>query len=353
MERSQNQKRTGNLMLACALLGAWGWMFLGPLYLRVLAQPRNEVTDFYQDWGSARNHQAGLPVYLSHSTSIPIHLGLPGNPVKSIEYNSHPPGTVLFMLPLASLSYAHALWLWNIVSLAAFVASLAIVAVTLPVPRAWFWPTWAFLPFCQPLFADLHLGQLTLILLFLITSAWALNRSGRQVAAGTLLGLAASIKLFPAYMLIYFLAKGRIQTVIAVTLAFVAWNGLAACVLGIDSYRDYMTVVLPRMEAFRGYGYNLSIAGFWYKLFNPATDQSLPLWYSPALARIGSLASILIITAVVALQTFRPFPQRSSPCCSPHPSPGSTLFSCSCYHWPCWPGKLAVLAELAQDRSRW
>jgi Glycosyltransferase family 87 len=307
VEHARDHKPARARALACALLGAWGWWLLGPLYLSALEPGAGEVADFYQDWGSARNHQVGQPVYTPHSLSIPRHLGLPHNPNPSIEYNAHPPGAVLLVMPLARLTYRDAFLVWNLVSLAALVASMVIVAVALPAPRSWFWPFWAFLPFCQPLYANIAQGQLTLILLLLTTAAWSRERSGWGTSAGVLLGVAAAIKLFPAYLLVYFVAKGRFRVLLAAVLGFIVWNGTSAMVLGLDAYRDYIHVVMPRMEVFRGFGYNLSIAGFWHKLFDPVGERNwiAVLWPSPSMARAGSLISILAMTAVVALLSYR------------------------------------------------
>jgi hypothetical protein len=108
-------------------------------------------------------------------------------------------------------------------------------------------------------------------------------------------------------LLVYFVARGRVRLVIAAIVAFIAWNAAAALLLGTDSYRDYIDTVLPRMEAFRGFGFNLSISGFWHKLFNPVSEPGWvpPLGPSPMLARVGSLASILVLTAFVALISYR------------------------------------------------
>ena len=46
-------------------------------------------------------------------------------------------------------------------------------------------------------------------------------------------------------------------------------------VLGWESYHDYVHLVMPGLGAFRSYGYNLSLAGFWHKLFDPAGEANV------------------------------------------------------------------------------
>jgi hypothetical protein len=119
------------------ILGLQGCLGLGPLWVQAMRPAPGQLNDFYQDWGSARNHLVGLPVYTQHAISIPRHLGLPSNLVPGIEYNAHPPTSVLLASPLARVAYPDAVFDWNAISLATLFASLVIVAaVPLLVPIA-------------------------------------------------------------------------------------------------------------------------------------------------------------------------------------------------------------------------
>ena len=289
------------------ILGVRGCLWLGPLCVEAMRPAQGRVNDFYQDWGSARNHVVSLPVYTHHATSIPRHLGLPFDPVTSVEYNAHPPTSVLLALPLARFDYPDAVLIWNSFSLAAFLASLMIVATVLPVPRTLFLPALALLTFCHPLYGSLYQGQLTLILVLLVTVIWALERSGWSSAAGLVLGAAAAIKLFPAYLVVYYAARGRLRPLFATAASFLALTIATACVLGLDAYSDYVQVVLPAQVKFRSLGYNYAIAGFWHKLFDPAGEHgwTTPLWSNPAVVRWGTVLSDLAITVIVAVFAHR------------------------------------------------
>jgi len=285
------------------ILGLWGCLWLGPLCVEAMRPNSGRVNDFFQDWASARNHLLGLPVYSHHAISVPRHLGVPFDPVTIVEYNAHPPTSVLLALPLARLEYPDAVLAWNTISLAAFLASLAIVAVVLPVPKTLFLPALVLLTFCHPLYGSLYQGQLTLLLVLLVTATWALERSGRSSAAGLVLGAAVAIKLFPAYLVIYYLARGRLRPLLAATASFLVLTCLTALVLGLNAYHDYVQIVLPAQTRFRSLGYNYAIAGFWHKLFDPASEPGcmMPLWSNPALATIGTLLSDLMITVIAAV----------------------------------------------------
>jgi hypothetical protein len=310
-EKSPLDKTTLISRLVVALLwlavGFWSWNWLGPIWVKALRPGPAQFIDFYQDWGSARNYWNGLPIYTPHSISVPRYLGLSSNPEPSIEYNVHPPTSVLLALPLGRLGYPAAALVWNMVSLSIFMISIAIVAVALSIPRSLFLPGLALLPFCVPVLGNLQMAQITMILCFCVTAIWGLERSGRSNWAALILGAAAAIKLFPAYLALYYLAQGRVRPLLTALVSFATLTFVTALVLGLDTYRDYVTVVLPWNAEFRIIGYSLSIAGLWHKLFFPtnAGERIIPLWHSLAIARWGTLLSNLTITATVAIFAYR------------------------------------------------
>ncbi len=297
-----------SMKVLCLVLTAVAWIRLGPSYGKVLRPPTNPRPDYFQDWASARNYWGGLPIYSAHSTTLSLYLNRTQSEEEDdIEYNAHPPTSVLLALPLAGLELSDAVLAWNLISLAAMVASLLIVAMVLPELKGLFLPVAGLLPFCLPIYGNLLQAQLTFLLVLLVTASWALDRSGRPAAAGTLIGVAAAIKLFPAYLVVYFAAQRRGRALIAFAASFVALNLATIAVLGGETYRDYVGIVLPAVEKFRSYGFNLSLSGFWYKLFDPIGEPGriTPLWPSPAVARYGTLVSDLIVTAIVVVLAHR------------------------------------------------
>jgi len=216
-------------------LGAWpnerrwiwltiaGWVLLlrGPGFVEALKArpPQDIVPDFFQEYASARNWLEGRTIYADHHETVPRFLGVKLNDQRShVFVNAHPPMSVLLAVPLARLDFADAFLAWNLLSLAALAASLWIVQRQL---RIAFSP-WSFIPLvalvllCFPLWEQCRLGQLTLIVLFLVTGIWAAERSGSPWLAGALLGVATSIKLFPGFLFL----KGGEAT------AWLGWRSL-------------------------------------------------------------------------------------------------------------------------------
>jgi hypothetical protein len=296
------------LVAACLVLGLVAWCRLGPEFARALRPRAHPNPDFFQDWASARNFRTGVPVYAPHSATIPMYLGRPPAGVEhDAPYNAHPPPSVLLVLPLARLDFADAMLAWNLAALAALAVGLAILAAGLEAPGAWRLPALFLLPFGLPVCGNLQQGQLTPILFAMVASAWALDRDGRPAAAGLLVGTAAAIKLFPAYLVVVFAARRSWRAVLATVAALSAWNLAAVLVLGVGPFRDYLGIVLHQQAMVRTWACNLSIAGFWHKLFDPAAEVALApcLWPSPALARGGIALTDLLVTAVVAMAARR------------------------------------------------
>jgi hypothetical protein len=287
----------------------------GPSFVASLRPARSYQCDFVQEWASGRNRFEGRPIYEDQETSLARYLGFhrdPSNPTDRffLSVNAHPPTAVLLALPLALLDYPDAVLAWNLLSLGALAVSVWLLNRHLHVAAS----PWALLPLvtvlllCGPFRQQVIQGQLNLVLLLLLTGTWAADRSGRPLLAGALLATATAIKLFPGFVVLYFLVRRDGRAVAATALWFLLLSGLTAGVLGTGAYRDYLREVLPQAgAAFESSWWNASFAGFWSRLFNPMTDQHhvLPLWQSPPLALAGTLLCRLAVVALLAWAVWR------------------------------------------------
>ncbi len=61
------------------------------------------VPDLFQDWASARNRLDGRPIYTPHTVTVPVYFSYQrdSRDLGFIDYNAHPPTSVLAALPLA------------------------------------------------------------------------------------------------------------------------------------------------------------------------------------------------------------------------------------------------------------
>jgi hypothetical protein len=155
-------------------------------------------------------------------------------------------------------------------------------------------------------------GQLNLVLLFLVTLCWVADRAGRPLAAGCLIGTATAIKLFPAFLFIYFVARRCWKALLGGALALVALTCLTIGVLGLDAYRDYVVEAIPRASEFRSSWNNASLVGFWTRLFDPVTvvERVEPLVRSPRAALFGVLTSCLLVAVAIVFVTLKAVTRR-------------------------------------------
>jgi alpha-1,2-mannosyltransferase len=242
---------------------------LGPAFCRNV-NPQ-QFGDFLQDWLSARNYQAGLPVYLDQQSSLAYHLDSGGR--AHLKINAHPPSSILFALPFAALPYREAVVVWNLFSLLALLAALLLIGRELSLPwHAWYVPAGVALLLIYAYFGilrtQLEQAQWNLVLLLLLTATWVMTRSNRPELAGILLGVATAVKLFPGLLFLSFLLLRQWRTVMAGMLSFALLTGLTLLILGWESYRAYFVEVLPQLDHFRSIRPGISLGNFAAKLFN-------------------------------------------------------------------------------------
>jgi hypothetical protein len=282
---------------------------MAPTYFAALKPPSDVVVDFFQEWASARNYRNGLPLYTNHRITIPLYLSTGAKAIApqgmAVDVNAHPPTSVLLVLPFAFLRYQDAVLVWNLLSLAMLGVSLALIWHGLRIPLSYWsvFPLVTSLLVCAPLVLQVTLAQLDLVILLMLTGVWTSDRSARPVLAGILTGAAAAIKVFPAFVFLYFIMKRKWKVLIAGAVTVALLTALTAALFGIDAYRAYFTDVLPQLAKFRALWPNASLVGFWTKLFDPPLDYPRvePLWRSPMVARAGIAASLTLVVISLAL----------------------------------------------------
>src|SRR5262249_26585827 len=209
-----------------------------------------------------------------------------------------PPVLAPLSLPLTWLPFPVTVFLWLLVNVALLVrvggwlglslrGSLALLA----------WP---------PLWCLVYIGQLELLILVLAMSSWRAAEAGRDWRAGLWLGVAASVKLYPAFFLLPFLWRWRVRIVLAAGAVFTLsqLGGLLA-VGGSDMIR-YYTEILPSVSAYYSVrGLNAAPHGALLRLLGGAIDVS-PLVHAPgAVVPIAVALSLFALVALVRLPPAR------------------------------------------------
>lgn len=286
-------------------------LWRGPLFVHTLMPPSKVLVDFFQEWSSVQNWRAGFPVYEEQVKAVARYLGHKIDPTEqhAVEVNAHPPAAVLTAMPVAWLDYPHATLAWNLLSLVLGASALWVLNVELKLAQS-SRTLLLLVPLAllfDPLFAQTFYAQLNLLLLFLLVGAWAAARRGQDALGGAFLGTAAAVKLFPAVLIGFFGMQRRWRLVAAALVATSAWYGVTLLVFGLDAHKQYVAEVVPRVHEWRAGWGNISLLGWWSRLFDPGTKGGpvTPIGHAPWLAKAGMYASAFLLAGVACWTAWR------------------------------------------------
>jgi len=220
----------------------------------------------------------------------------------SIElWDMNPPQFHLLLLPIARLDPVTALAIWAIVNLAALAVSLHLIARELrlrfTMPGV-MWTLLAVLAFSATE-TTIITGQLTFLILLLMTIAWVAARRGRWQTSAIALGIAASIKPFLGIFLVYFVVRRQMKAAAAMIATIAVCVGAGVAVFGWQAYVGWVGVLSSITWFWTPM--NVSIGGLLARMLDESaffTPVAMaPAVVRPAAAVIG--AGIGVFTLVV------------------------------------------------------
>jgi hypothetical protein len=178
---------------------------------------------------------------------------------------TNPPSGAAFYAPLARLPVKSATTVWRGLNVALLAtAGLLLWSSTRGSSGTSPSPVWLvlMLAYSEPLRITLRMGQVGILVLFLLALClWGFARR-KPIVTGMSLAAAAAIKVLPGFPLIYFLWRRDWRTTRAAVvsgsllLAVVLWSG------GLAPWRVFLGRVLPAISAPRAYFGNQSLVGF-------------------------------------------------------------------------------------------
>jgi Glycosyltransferase family 87 len=218
--------------LWCALLG----IGVGALIIGTIKAATGSQTDFCRDYSSALALVHGQAVYHPIKCSSAF-LYLPGR----IEYNSHPPTSILLFAPFGLLAEIPATLLWGFLLLAAYMVSGWLLIHTLH---------WKVLPglglfaissvLWQPAVQAIQWLNMDQVLLLLLVGVWLLKRRRQDAWAGVLLGVAGLLKIWPLVILVIPLLQQRWRLVAVAGSVVVVGCLLALLLEGPSAFLAYL-----------------------------------------------------------------------------------------------------------------
>jgi hypothetical protein len=213
-----------------------------------------------------------------------------------IQEQAHPPFATLFVVP-----FVYFLGVYDS-SLAISFLSIASVGVTLLLLyRGLSLDLSASqkVLFCSvflgwyPMFGVLRSGQWGAFLGMLVVAGWYCIRRGRPALGGVAVGVAASLKAFPALLLVYFLLRHR-RACWAGVATIIVVNVTTMAVFGPHSYVDYVHTARLVTEKWGGDHQNWSLLG--------ALHHLADIFGAPApAARAAFMAAALVLVAAICL----------------------------------------------------
>jgi hypothetical protein len=244
----------------------------------------------------------------------------------------YPPTCALFLAGASLLGQAGLILLLVVINSAAWFHGIRLAAILVAGERhvknalLYLVPSLLLIVY---IWSSYHLGQPHLVLLALMLGAFAALRAKREVCAGALIAIAASIKAFPAIAIIYLVYR-RYWTAAAslvVTLAFLllilpapfrgferAWRDLEKWSVGMLKY-DATGVAQRPM---RGYSWkNQSLVGVGNRLLrhidtDAAPGPHTPIYVNFADLKFATVNAILISVALaLGLLFVAAMPQRA------------------------------------------
>ena len=260
--------------------------------------PRSYNKDLQQQYLSGRALRDGIDLFTPVSVLAARYL--PAATDTFPHPDPHPPVLALLSVPLTLLPFPVIVPLWlglNLVLLTTVGrwlglsnrASLALAA----------WP---------PLWCLLYIGQLELLILALALLGWRCAAAGRDGRAGSWLGLAAVLKLYPVFLLVPFAARGRTRLLLAAGTVIAVGQLANLATVGPAGFVRYYVDVVPSVAALYGHlGLNSSPYGALLRMFGGADDVS-PVFHAP-----GMVLPATIVIALAAIVTLAILDPEASP----------------------------------------
>lgn len=286
----------------------------------------NAGLDFGVYRTGAGNWIAGKSLYIDFGYPMPF---------------SYPPFAAILFTPLAWFPETLSFWLFTAVSFGSaglvsflFAKKLGLTSASSQVVAL---ITCLFCWVLSPIFGNLVLGQINLILMGLITLGWWLSNTetpsrGKIWLAGICLGLAISIKIIPAGFCLLWLLTRKFKPLLIAGLTFVATTAVSFLIAGKEVFWYYTKVLFDvERPGFPSYIDNQSLRATLLRLGLGSPTDKLSALQPGTFVWLGTVLLLLLLVSWLILRIHQPAYQLL--CCA-----GLVLLICPVswtFHW-CW-----------------
>ena len=226
-----------------------------------------------------------------------------GTYAENVPSNVYPPFAAIAAVPLALLPFGAARRIFYIMNLASILVAVILLFANREPERK---KQSILLACCaiaifNPFYFGQYMGQVNPILLLLCVLGLYLGRKNSQVLAGTCIGLAAAIKLFPIMLALFFLVKRQYRAAIAGAASFVLFSLVSLTAFTPTFAVNYYAKFLPGAMNDTCRWVNQGMPAFFAKLFVD-NYYTQPLLHSPTLAYV--LTAVFAVAIVLAISAF-------------------------------------------------
>lgn len=161
------------------------------------------------------------------------------------NYSPVPPFSLLFYIPFTVLPCLQAKLLFNLIGLAVFCFSLFRLLHHLKINT---WHSY-LLPiiFLYPLYSNTYQGQAFLLITAFSIESYLADENKKPFLSAFFLALSISLKIFPVFILSYYLLKKSYKTVLYSVLLLIGFQLLTLCFVGRPITFYYFVHALPRL----------------------------------------------------------------------------------------------------------
>lgn len=268
------------------------------------------ATDFGKFYQSARFFLTGKDIYTKiYVKKLPAEniTGSTDNSgaknvalIKQAASDLNPPFFTFIISPLGLLNYSIAYTFWCVFSILCGVLSAIFLQKAISVPFQHISYTLAIilaLFVYYPTFSVIQFGQVSLVLLALLSGAWLAAKQKYLALAGILLGVAASLKIIFGLFLFYFLFRREWRGLFGFILTGIICTLIPLSLLGSKTYFNYYSVI--RHIYWYASTWNASLLGFFLRLFG-GPEKNVPLISAPWLTyKLYFLSSFLLLIGLI------------------------------------------------------
>jgi hypothetical protein len=227
-------------------------------------------------------------------------------------WNMNPPHFHIPLLLLALMRPGSAIIFWGIGSLASLVVTWILIRkeIGLKIKTPWHWriAILGALGFAGT-GATFVTGQVTFLLLLLVTMCWLEARHERWSMAGLYIGMAISLKPFMLIFMPYLALRRQFRAVCVSTAVIMLCFGIGLLFFGLDAHMNWLRVVKSSSE-WTWASMNASVFGLFTRALAESPYYS-PLTIAPQLIRPFGVFAAGLICALTLIAT-----NRNSHACS-------------------------------------